>query len=340
MKRLTLVGVSVALMFVAVWWSPGEPAPKAIDVRTESVNPWTHLDVKADPRDFQFAIVTDRTGGHRAMVFEKAVRALNTLQPEFVISVGDLIEGYTEEPTQSVREWNEFQSFVARLEMPFFFVPGNHDLSNPMMAAEWKRRFGRPFYHFIYRDALFLALTSESKPGDKEPSLGAEQLAYCQKVLRDYPNVRWTFLFLHRPLWSYGPDKLGAGTGWPELELALAGRRFTAFCGHHHRYETWQRNGNRYIQLATTGGSSKMRGKEFGEFDQVAWVSMTKSGPRLTNLLLDGILGFDVKAELAYDQEMSRAQEIQKKERDEARKRRKELEAKRKQKAAESSSPK
>lgn len=43
------------------------------------------------------------------------------------------------------------------------------------------------------------------------------------------------------------------------------GRKWTAFCGHEHKYVTLKRNGNDHIQLATTGGGSKMRGKEFGE---------------------------------------------------------------------------
>ena len=32
--------------------------------------PWTSLDVNDDPNRFQFANVTDRTGGHRPGVFE------------------------------------------------------------------------------------------------------------------------------------------------------------------------------------------------------------------------------------------------------------------------------
>ena len=42
---------------------------------------------------FRFAIVSDRTGGARPGVFERAIDELNLLRPEFVISVGDLVEG-------------------------------------------------------------------------------------------------------------------------------------------------------------------------------------------------------------------------------------------------------
>jgi len=49
--------------------------------------------------------------------------------------------------------------------------------------------------------------------------------------------------------------------------------------------------------LATTGGGSKLRGRAFGEFDQVAWVTMTDHGPRIANLLLDGIWNEDALTE-------------------------------------------
>src|SRR6476619_5408301 len=61
-------------------------------VQAEAKNPWTSLTPNTTADQFQFAIVSDRTGGHRAGVFSKAVQQVNLLQPEFVMSVGDLIE--------------------------------------------------------------------------------------------------------------------------------------------------------------------------------------------------------------------------------------------------------
>ena len=50
------------------------------------------------------------------------VNKLNLLQPEFVISVGDLIEGYTENQKELNRQWDEFDGFVKQLQMPFFYI--------------------------------------------------------------------------------------------------------------------------------------------------------------------------------------------------------------------------
>src|SRR5688572_4625479 len=57
--------------------------------------PWTRLNFNNDPKHFQFVVVSDRTGAVRPGVFEEAVRKINLLQPEFVMSVGDLIMGYS-----------------------------------------------------------------------------------------------------------------------------------------------------------------------------------------------------------------------------------------------------
>lgn len=257
-------------------------------------NPWTSLKLNNDPKNFQFAVVTDRTGGHRPGVFEDAVRKLNLLQPEFVMSVGDLIEGYSRDEAAIDQMWDEFESFVAKLKMPFFYVPGNHDLSNEVQHRKWAQRFGRKYYHFVYRDVLFLCLNSE----DPQRQMGPEQLAYVKKALAENKDVRWTLVFFHQPLWIYeqggGNSPFGetkVTTGWSAVEeLLMEGdRRFTVFAGHLHNYAKHVRNDRRFIVLASTGGASQLRGVPFGEFDHVSWVTMTDEGPVLANLLLSGI---------------------------------------------------
>lgn len=59
--------------------------------------PMTDKPMQNDPCDFQFVIVSDHTGGHRPGVFEQATQKTNLLQPEFVMTVGDMIEGFTED---------------------------------------------------------------------------------------------------------------------------------------------------------------------------------------------------------------------------------------------------
>ena len=37
------------------------------------------------------------------------------------------------------------------------------------------------------------------------------------------------------------------------------------------------------------GGSSKLRGNKYGEFDHFMFITMTENGPYFSNLMLDGI---------------------------------------------------
>src|SRR3954471_15463858 len=60
---------------------PGISPTAAGTAVPEGPHPFTHLQFNEGPDRFQFAIVTDRTGGHRAGVFEDAIRKLNLLQP-------------------------------------------------------------------------------------------------------------------------------------------------------------------------------------------------------------------------------------------------------------------
>ncbi|MDZ4858397.1 MAG: metallophosphoesterase [Candidatus Hydrogenedentes bacterium] len=256
------------------------------DVKTAE-KPWTSLDLNNDPNKFHFVIVSDRTGGARPGIFESAVEKVNLLQPEFVMSIGDLIEGEKDDMATVDAQWKEFMGIVGNLEMPFFLVPGNHDMQSDKMTEEWRRRFGPIYYHFRYRDVLFLCLNTEDPPAN---NMSAAQDEYVRKALAENTDVRWTLVFMHKPLWDYEGDN-----GWARIEDMLKDRPHTVFTGHRHSYMKYHRHGHKYFVFATTGGSSKMRGLEYGEFDHVVWVTMTGDGPRIANLLLDGILDENIR---------------------------------------------
>ena len=296
MKRLLLLVAAIGLTTAAVTVSRDRGSPSTdptgnLSVAVEDRNPWTHLRLNNDPADFQFAIVSDRTGGHRPGIFRRAVDVLNLLQPQFVLSVGDLVEGYTQDRAVLDAQWREFAAEVGRLQMPFFYVPGNHDLSNRAMTRFWRERYGRRYYHFVYRDVLFLVLNSDDPPGG-DGGIGSHQMESVRQALTENAAVRWTVVCLHRPLWAQADVETN---GWLAVEAALADRPYTVFAGHEHSFRKYVRQGRDYYQLATTGGESPLRGVAHGEFDQVAWVTMKKDGPRLANVLLDGIYPADLK---------------------------------------------
>ncbi len=206
------------------------------------------------------------------------------------MSVGDLIEGYTEDLDELNRQWTEFTGFIDALQFPFFYVPGNHDITNQVMEDLWIEKFGKTYYSFVYGDVLFLCLNSEDqRRGAGKGTISDEQYEWVIKQLEANQDVRWTLIFMHQPLWHQQDTKR-----WNEIENLLASRKHTVFTGHEHRYVQEKRNNGNYFVLATTGGGSALRGPKLGEFDHVVWVTMTEEGPVLANLQLEGIWSEDV----------------------------------------------
>ena len=286
--------LSIALWLSCLFGGLAQTTPQLptlrIDIPQDQPTPWTSLDFNNNPYNFQFAIVTDRTGGHRPGVFMDGINKLNLLQPEFVMSVGDLIEGYTTDLAELNRQWDEFDGFVKALDMPFFYLPGNHDITNQVMEDLWKKRLGDPNYSFVYGDVLFLCLNSEDqRQGAGNATISDEQFEWAKGVLEQNKDVRWTLVFLHQPIWLQKEQ-----SRWPDVEALLSSRKHTVFTGHQHRYQRAERNNGRYYVLATTGGGSSLRGPALGEFDHVVWVTMTDQGPVIANLELGGIWSEDV----------------------------------------------
>ncbi len=320
----TVVGQSLVHRFVllVLVGLVGSMSARAVEPQvqvstTQGPTPWTSLEVLDDPNEFYFGVVTDRTGSHRAGVFPAALHKLNLLAPAFVVSVGDLIEGYTENPQRLNQEWDEMEAFISTLNAPFFYTAGNHDMSNALMAQTWQQRFGPSYYHFVYKDVLFLVLNSElfgmvedpdkSVPG---PWQQAEQMDYIRQVLNEHKDIGWTMVLVHQPFWNPSPNR-EINPDWLTVETLLGDREYTVLAGHYHQYTKAMRHNRKYITLATTGGGSPLRGNAWGEFDQVGLVKMTSDGPMLTNLVLDGILDDSVSTVESRAQLQQLTQSIQ-----------------------------
>ncbi len=307
MNRLLALGVTAVVFGGVAFVAIAQPekaattvATPTFDITEEKKNPWTGLTANWSPEQFQFAVVSDRTGGHRKGVFSRAVQQINLMQPEFVMSVGDLIEGSSDKDVNR-KQWDEFDGYAKQFKMPFFYCPGNHDMQSLVKQEVWVERLGRKYYHFAYKNCLFVVLNDMDFEADdpKDPPkvtrglrVGKRQREYVAAALKQYPDAPHTFLFVHHPVWA---QRDLTETGWIELEEVLKGHQYTTFCGHVHRYQKFVRNGANYYQLATTGGGSGLRGPEYGEFDQIGWVTVGKGGtPTLANVLLNGILKDDL----------------------------------------------
>ena len=63
---MKVISQVVCLSLILASVSHGQPKSPKITVEIDSgANPWTSLDFKDDPNNFQFAVVADRTGSNR-----------------------------------------------------------------------------------------------------------------------------------------------------------------------------------------------------------------------------------------------------------------------------------
>jgi len=60
------------------------------------------------------------------MVYAEIWRELDRVRPDFVINVGDSIEGLNDAAAPS--EWRELRRLWDRYPYPLYFTPGNHDI--------------------------------------------------------------------------------------------------------------------------------------------------------------------------------------------------------------------
>jgi len=296
-----------------------------------SPTPWTSTRFNSHPGDFQFALVGDRTGLARPGVFEHAITRLNLLQPEFVVNVGDMIEGYTNDNEELKLEWDEQDARLSKLEMPFFRVVGNHDMGTNVMRTFWNDRYGADHYSFVYKNALFIVLNTEDPPTPMPPDMqkgfdqirqlmrndpeagkaalakamanfsakdreamrdlaspanfSEDQINWVQRTLNDNKNVRWTFLFMHKPAWEM------ESPGFARIEKMLADRQYTVFGGHEHNYQHTVRFGHDYVRLGTVGGG--IHHAPPGNLDHITLVNFRAGQPHIVNFPLDGVLDKD-----------------------------------------------
>ena len=173
------------------------------------------------------------------MFAERAIDALAALRPapDVVLVTGDLTDCGLPE------EYEIYSALRARLPMPVYAVPGNHDRRETMRTAIVSHipQLSDPtFVQYVIDDhAVRLIGLDTIIPGRSAGALCAHRLGFLEKALRAAPD-RQTMIFMHHPPFETGIDHMDAirlldgAEGFSEL-LTRNPQVRNVICGHVHR---------------------------------------------------------------------------------------------------------
>ncbi len=236
--------------------------------------------------NYSFVVLGDNRPGRdiieQPAIFKKIIDKINRLkpQPDFVISIGDIIWGYTRDNELLEKEFNAFEQAISKLKVPFYNAPGNHEISSRYAVILYKKLFSylpgeKLYYSFNHKGSHFIALNTEEYR--KKSQICCKQLDWLKEDLEKNKTARHIFVFFHRPLYPVANHIGDSLDKYPEKRDALV-KLFNkykvkyVFCGHEHLYS--KSNNNGLIQIITGGAGASLYDSEQGGFHHFILVNV------------------------------------------------------------------
>jgi len=238
--------------------------------------------------DFRFSILGDRTGDTQPGVYERIWKEIEAshsgdgLHPDFVINVGDTIQGYNDKTAES--EWRALRPLWDRYRHPIYFTPGNHDIWSAASRVIYEQQTKHPaFYGFDYQNAHFTVLDNSQTP-DLSP-LSDEQMQFLARDLVQNRDRDPKFVFFHKPFWLV-PVKFQSSQFPLHKLIRRYGVRYVV-SGHGHQYVRAVQDGIVYLEAPSSGGKLKGQGFEQGWFFGQVLVTVKGSNVDMKVMPLD-----------------------------------------------------
>jgi hypothetical protein len=201
---------------------------------------------------FDFVVLGDRTAGAREDVFESILSEVKLLQPELLMNVGDLVEGYTKSRDTLEQQWDTIIRLLRNTGVYYRLTPGNHDITDAMSETVFVRHFGSPYYSFNYGGSHFLVI--DNSRWDSAGALPEAEFAWIDRDLALNRLVRWTFVFMHRSWWT---RDLRQGKADRLHRIFKQYGVDYVFSGHDHYYCSAVLDSVHYIQVGPSGSRYK-----------------------------------------------------------------------------------
>jgi hypothetical protein len=211
--------------------------------------------------DFTFVVLGDRTGGAVPGVFEQVLDEVRFLSPDFMITVGDHIEGYEADSAAIEFEWDYVVELLDETGIGYHLTPGNHDIWDDQSREIYKRRFGSPDKAFEHKGSLFVII--DVSTDYTAAGLPPERVKWLEGVLKTSGGADNIFVFYHKPFWC---EDFSSGRPNFLHELFKRYGVDAVFTGHYHRHFYTEQDGIRYFSVSSSGGSLPRGGRAKGSF--------------------------------------------------------------------------
>jgi predicted phosphodiesterase len=233
--------------------------------------------------DFRFSILGDRTGDADPKVYERVWQEMRQFSPNFVINVGDTIQGGNDATAEA--EWRVLHTVWDRYKWPQYFTPGNHDIWSAASREIFEKQTGhRAFYGFNYQNAHFTVLDNS-----QTENLSEEQMTFLASDLAANKDRYPKFVLFHKPFWLL--PVMFKSSEFPFHQLIKKyGVRYV-LGGHGHQYKRLEQDGVVYIEAGSSGGKLKGTGFNGGWFFGQIFTRVKGSNVEMTVKEIDPPLG-------------------------------------------------
>ncbi len=198
------------------------------------------------------------------------------VKPDLLLITGDLSQDY------SLGSYQRLADEVKKLQVPAYFVPGNHDDSK-VLAKVYPQGTISGMKHIVL-EHWHLILLDSHQDGVIEGQLSQGELNYLQHCLEAYPEHHAIVVFHHHPIllgveWLDKYCLKNADVFWEKISAYP--RVHSVLFGHIHQQQEGIKNGVKYYSTPSTCIQFK-RGSQTFALEDLAqgyrWLELSAEG--------------------------------------------------------------
>lgn len=219
------------------------------------------------PKPYFFVQLTDpqfgMSDGNRSYSretewYEKAVKGVNRLKPDFVVITGDLVND--QKNSSQIAEFKRITALISK-KIPVWYTPGNHDIGNlPDSAsiAEFIRNYGHDHFSFRHKNSLFVGINSGIVK-NRLPAMEQKQYDWLAGILGEGKGAAHRVLFCHYPFFIRSFDEaevysnINPDTRKKYFDLFASGQVEAVFAGHLHNNATVRQGPTEMVTTSAVG---------------------------------------------------------------------------------------